>query len=71
MIFKKITSSHRRCFVRKGVLRNFAKIHRENTCARVCGFYEIPKKTFFTEHLCTNASEGVITETMAETVINI
>ena len=71
MIFKKIRSSHRRCFVRKGVLRNFTKIHRENTCARVCGFYEIPKKTFFTEHFWTTASEGVITETMAETVINI
>ena len=71
MIFKKIRSSHRRCSVRKGILRNFAKIHRENTCVRVCGFYEIPKKTFFTEHLCTNASEGVITETMAETVTNI
>ena len=32
--FKKYISSHRRCFVRKGVLRNLQN-SQENTCARV------------------------------------
>ena len=54
-------SSHRRCSVKEGVLRNFAKftgIHRKASLAQVffCEFCEISKNTFLTEHLRTAAS---------------
>ena len=55
-------SSHRRCFVRKRVLRNFAKftIKKENlTQVFSCEFCEISKNTFFTEHLWATTSEYV------------
>ena len=32
---KILRSSHRRCSVRKGILRKFARLTQENTCARV------------------------------------
>ena len=66
-------SSNQRCYVRKGVLRNFAN-SQENTGVKVsfliksfikketlaqvfsCDFCEISRKTFFTEHLWTTAS---------------
>ena len=48
----------KRCSVRKGVLKNFAKFVREHL-AQVffCEFCKISKKTFFTEYLRANASE--------------
>ena len=62
-------SSHRRCFVRKGVLRNFAKFTGKNlhqslyfikketlVQAFSCEFCEISKNTFSPEHLQTTAS---------------
>ena len=72
-------SSHRRCFVRKGVLRNLAKstgkplrqslflnkvagrkffFIKKETLAQVfsCGYCEISKSTFLTEHLWMTAS---------------
>ena len=61
-------SSHRKCSVRKGVLRNFAKFtgkqglqhyqSKKETLAQVFAseFCEISKNTFFTEHLWTTAS---------------
>ena len=53
-------SSHQRCSVRKGVLRNFAKFtgKQKQTLAQVfsCEFCEISKSTFFTEHLWATAS---------------
>ena len=66
-------SSHQRCSVKKGVLRNFTKFTekdlrqrlffniKKETLAQVfsCGFCEIPKNTFFTEHLWTTASECI------------
>ena len=50
--------SHRRCSLRKGVLRNFAKFTGKHL-AQVffCEFCEISKNTFFTEHLWATASE--------------
>ena len=47
-------SSHRRCSVKKGVLRNFA--------AQVfsCEFCEISKDTFFTENLRATASDDTL-----------
>ena len=54
-----VRSSHQRCSVRKGVLRNFAKFTgkacnfiKKETLAQVfpCEFCEISKNTFFTEH---------------------
>ena len=61
-------NSHRRCSVRKGILRNFEK-SQENTCA--CNFIkiealaqvfphefcEISKNTFFAEHVWATASK--------------
>ena len=56
-------SSNLRCFVRKGVLRNFAKFTGKHLCQSLffkketlaqvlsCEFCEIFKSTFFTEHL--------------------
>ena len=64
-------SSHRRCSIKKGVLRNFTKftgkrmhqivglqLIKKETLAQVfsCEFYEISKNTFFTEHLWTTVS---------------
>ena len=58
------------CSVKKGVLRNFAKVHRKihvpvtlfkkETLAQVffCEFCEVFKKIFFTEHLRTTDFEG-------------
>ena len=62
-------SSHQRCSVKKGVLRN-SQNSQENTCARVCNFIEketlaqvfssefceISENTFFTEHVWATAS---------------
>ena len=65
-------TSHRRCSVRKGVLRNFTKFP-ESTCVRVstlinfikietlaqvfsCEFCEISKNIFFTEYVWATAS---------------
>ena len=62
----KYRSSQRRCPVRKGVLRNFAKFRpqdcnfiKKETHAQVfsCEFCEIFKNTFFREHLQETASE--------------
>ena len=70
--FSKDRSSHRRCFVRKGVFRNFAifkgkHLYRPQACnfikketlAQVFSyeFCKISKNTFFIEHLRTTASE--------------
>ena len=61
-------SSHRRCFLRKGVLRNFTNFTGKHPCQSLfikkeslaqvlsCEFCEISKNTFFTEHLWTTAS---------------
>ena len=71
-------SSHRRCFVKKGVLRNFAKLTGKHLCqslflnkvkketlAKVfyCEFCEISKNTFSVEHLQTTASGKVVLAT--------
>ena len=63
-------SSHHKCSVRKGVLRNFAKFTGKQLCQRLsfnkvkkeslaqvfsCEFYKIFMNTFFTEHLRTTA----------------
>ena len=63
-------SSHQRCSVRKGVLRNFAKIKGKHLCQSLffnkvkkqtlaqvlyCEFCEIFKNTFFTEYLWATA----------------
>ena len=64
-----IRSSHWRCSVRKGVLRNSAKFTGKHLCQSLlfkkeilvqvfsCKFCEISQITFFTEHLRTTASE--------------
>ena len=50
-------SIRRRCSVRKGVLRNFAKCTRKHLHQLFsCEFYEIFKYSFFTEQLRTTAS---------------
>ena len=63
-------STHRRCSVKKCVLRNFAKFTGKHLCQSLCfnevagtaaqvfscEFCEISKNTFFTEHLRTTAS---------------
>ena len=67
--FTKDKSSHKRCSVGEGVLRNFTKLtgkhlcqslffNRKETLAEVfyCEFCEISKNTFFTEHLWATAS---------------
>ena len=53
-------SSHHRCSVKKGVLRNFTD-SQENTCE----FWKISKNTFFTEHLWTTASGNIETAYVA------
>ena len=65
-------SGHRRCSVRKGVPKNFAKSTRKHMCQSVffnkfadlrpaisCEFCKISKNTFFTEHLWVTASVAV------------
>ena len=63
-----LRSSHRRCFVRKPVLRCFAKFtgkHLGQTLLQAlvqvfsCKFCEIYKNTFFTDHIWTTASEAL------------
>ena len=63
-------SSHRRCSIKKGVLRNFVKFARKHPCQSLfnfikkdtlvqvfsCEFCEIFKNTFFIEHLRVTAS---------------
>ena len=71
-------SSHRRCFVKKGVLRNFAKLTGKHLCQSLflnkvkketlamvfyCEFCEISKNTFSVEHLQTTASGKVVLAT--------
>ena len=56
-----IRSSHQRCSVRKGVLRNFAKFlnfFKRETLAQVfsCELCKISKDIFVTEHLRASAS---------------
>ena len=62
-----IRSSHWRCSVRRGVLRNFAKFTGKHLCQslffnKVTGleFCKISKNTFSTEQLQTNASVSFI-----------
>ena len=68
-------SSHRRCSVRKGVLKNFTKVYgklpvpESQACNFIkkealaylfsCEFCEISKNTFFTKHFWTTASKFV------------
>ena len=53
-----LRSSHRRCSLRKGVLRNFVKFTGKHLCQSFCEFWSIStKKTFFTELLLATASE--------------
>ena len=73
-----VKSSHRRCSVRKGVLRNFAKFtgkylcqslfFKKETVAHVfsCEFSKISKNNFFTEYLWTTASIFVETRLKLE-----
>ena len=62
------TSSHRKCSIKKGVLRNFLKFTGQHLCQSFffnkkrdlpqmfsCEFFEI-KNAFFTEHLWSTAS---------------
>ena len=70
-LLRRFRSSHRRCSVKKGALRNFAKLTgkdlglwpvtllRKETLAQafLCKFCEISKNTFSTEHLQTTASD--------------
>ena len=69
IVRKIVRSSHRRCSVKRGVLRNFAKLTGKHLCQSLfikketlaqmffCEFYEISKRTFFTENFRTTASE--------------
>ena len=57
----KCRSSHQRCSVTKGILRNFAKFTRKHLCQsrffnKVAGLRSISRNTFFTEHLQSTAS---------------
>ena len=56
--FSTYRSSHRRCFVRKGVLINSCNFIKKETLTQVfsCEFCEISKNTFSTQHLWTTAS---------------
>ena len=61
-----IRSSHQRCSIKIGVLKNFAKYTGKHLCQCLflnkvadlffCEFCKIFKNTFFTEHLYTTAS---------------
>ena len=52
--------SHRRCSVKKGVLKNLSKFTGKPLCQTLffnkVEFCEVFKNTFFTEHLWTTAS---------------
>ena len=57
-------NSHRRCSVKKGVLTRFAKFREVCNFIKIetllqvfsCEFCEMPKNTFFTEHVLTTGS---------------
>ena len=54
-------SSHQRCFIKKGILKNFAKFIGKHLCQslyfnKVIGLRPIFKNTFFTKHLRPTAS---------------
>ena len=55
-----IRSSHQRCSLREGVLRNFARFRGRFLFNKVADpepeYCEISKNTFFTEHVWTTAS---------------
>ena len=59
----RMRSSHQRCSIKKGVLRNFAKFTGKYLCQslflRKLQTSEISKNTFFTEHLQKAASETI------------
>ena len=61
-------SSHRRCSVRKVVLRNFAKFTGKHLCQSE--FCEISKKTF-TEHLWAAASETKCSSSTLDSLFRI
>ena len=63
--FTTIRSSHQRCSMKKGVLRNFAKFTGKHLCQSLFfnNFLEISKNTFFTEHLWTTGSEPCVYKT--------
>ena len=58
-------SSHRRCSVRKSVLKNFTKFTGKETLAQLfsCEFCEIFKNTLFIEHLWETASKAKLNTT--------
>ena len=58
----KFRSSHQRCSIKKGVLKNFAKFTGIHLCQSVlsCEFWEIFKNTFLTEHIQETASVNYI-----------
>ena len=58
----KFRSSHQRCSIKKGVLKNFAKFTGTHLRQSVlsCEFWEIFKNTFFTEHIRETASVNYI-----------
>ena len=80
-------SSHQRCSVRKGVLRNSTKgkhlcqsllqatcnFIKNETLAQVfsCEFCEISKNTFFTEHLLTTALSLSVSRPMKNTYLTL
>ena len=54
--FHQVGSSHQRCSIKKGVLRNFAKFTGKHLCQSLF-FNEVAGQAiFFTEHLWTAAS---------------
>ena len=66
-------SSHRRCSIEKGVLKNFAKFTGKSLCRKIflnkvagslqvfsCEFCEIFKNNYFVEHLQMAASKSEI-----------
>ena len=64
-------SSHRRCSLRKGILRNFAKFIGKRPCQSFffwhgyfpVNFEKFFKNTFFTEHIWETASKFKISST--------
>ena len=54
-----IINSHRRCSVRKGILRNFSKFTGKLLCQSLFfnNVARTPKNTFFTEHMWATASK--------------
>ena len=53
-------STHRRCSIRKGVLRNFAKFTGKHLCQSLFLIKLQAKNTFFTEHLQATTSESKV-----------